>query len=488
MDSALESFLSRDLNLPSIPAVAHQLLALAGSPDSNSKDLADVLLHDPAIASTVLRHVNSPVYAQAEKIVSIQRAVVTLGFDAVTNLALMFSLVDSRPSRQAGLDLPRLWQRCLLCAIAAKVIGREARETQLESLFLAGLLQDIGMLALDRANPSFYEGVEHRQFGHRQITELEIKSFKVDHAQFGAWMLKKWRLPAQITSAIARSHGPIENSVHSRFECCVVLAGLLADLILDDSEPPPRHELEAQLKEFLQLERRGFEAILQQVQDEQSALSWVYDKLIAGSNEAYRMRVQAQRLLNQSAGTKGAGPAQYRELQQSAFLQDIDCELDILPQATFEKQYSEVLAASRGGSPHLALVRVDNLRAITSEYGEALAEQFLRVVGSQLSKTVRATDLVTRYGDIFAVALLDTEEEGARFAVHRLLQYFRDQFLPASEGRRVKLQLSAGIAISVPRRESELENSMNVALEALQKAGNYEIVSYIIEAGPDYLL
>lgn len=486
MDGELKNLLNRDVRLPSIPAVAQQLLALAFSPESSSKDLADVLSSDPAIASTVLRHVNSPVYAPAEKIVSIQRAVVTLGFDAVTNLALMFSLVDSRPSSSnTGLDLSHLWRRSLFCAVAAKAIGKAAGESRLESLFLAGLLQDVGMLALDRAKPVFYEYIKYRSLSHQQIIKQEKRELKVDHADFGSWLLQRWGLPSLITTAIANSHETnfsSDNPEGHRFNTSVALSGVVADhfVALDECWEGGEY-IEELLKQALGINRAGFEAIVHSIQQEFEVLSWVFEKLVAGPNEIYAMRLQAQRLLIQRSGVSDTVENRFQQLREFLFLPEAHDGQDILAPEAFEKHYTEMVSSADDGSVHIALLRVKNLRTIEADCGENIASLLRRVIGRIILKKIRGTDLVTCYGDVYAIIFSDTVEDGARFAMHRILEQFRDNKYSVGNNQTVELIMSGGIAVSIPHMKVSLDHSMNIALQALENASDYEVVSYVIE-------
>ena len=203
------------------------------------------------------------------------------------------------------------------------------------------------------------------------------------------------------------------------------------------------------------------------------------DKLVEGPNAVYAMRVQAQRLLNKRLGV--AGLNRYRSLQQSAFLNDAHDGQDILKPEDFEKHYVDKLRGANEGSVHIALLRVDNLRAIETEHGEQAVSHLLRFIGRNILDEVRGTDLVTRISDVFVIALSDTIEDGTRVAMHRLLELLRGSRYKVGKQQVVELQLEVGIAVSVPRRSVSLESSMNIALDALDKAGRYDIVSYVIE-------
>lgn len=86
-----------------------------------------------------------------------------LGLNATLTLALSFSLADSLRGAPASAEtVTRVWRRALLSATAARLLGEKKGLQSLEELFLAGLLQDIGILALGAALPERYEALMGR--------------------------------------------------------------------------------------------------------------------------------------------------------------------------------------------------------------------------------------------------------------------------------------------------------------------------------------
>ena len=63
---------------------------------------------------------------------------------------------------------------------------------------LAALLQDIGMLALDKAVPDLYRGGETLQRDHKALAEVERKRLQTDHAEIGGWLMRTWNLPERL--------------------------------------------------------------------------------------------------------------------------------------------------------------------------------------------------------------------------------------------------------------------------------------------------
>ena len=204
----LVTLLERCRDLPTPPGVAEQIISLSSNANSDIAVLTDIVSMDPALTVKMLRMANSPMYALQGKVDSLQKAVMMFGWNGTLNLALSFSLVSKiTPSKGDGLDYDFFWKRSMTAAVACrhlgKVVGANLRK---EDFFLPALLQDIGMLALDKAIPDLYYGIENNQHQHKYIQKLEIEKLGVDHAEVGAWLLGRWNFPKRIIDLVAISH------------------------------------------------------------------------------------------------------------------------------------------------------------------------------------------------------------------------------------------------------------------------------------------
>src|ERR1700676_2115802 len=187
----IEAQLRSLVNFPSPPGVATHIIELARDPDIEMSKVAKALSMDSALSSKVLRIANSPLYAQRRKSENLRQALVVLGLNATLTLALSFSLVKSlRGAKPNGLSYKFYWRRALLAATAARALGDAMHQTLAEEIFLAALLQDVGMLALDKAVPDLYARGEILQCNHSALAEHETKRLQVDHAQIGGWLMK----------------------------------------------------------------------------------------------------------------------------------------------------------------------------------------------------------------------------------------------------------------------------------------------------------
>ncbi len=233
-------------DLPSPPGVADQIIHLSSDANSDIDTLAEIVSFDPALTAKILRIANSTLYARRSKTENIQQAVVMFGWEGTLNLALSFSLVGKLDDNGDGLDYSYFWKRSLASAVACRCLAGATGYAKKEELFLPGLLQDIGMLAIDKVHPDLYSGIRDKQQDHNSLIKFEKSKLGFDHAVVGTWLLDKWDIPEKITQLVSASHGENidtiddENKIAAK---CVSFAGVLADCICFD------HSGEGYLKE-----------------------------------------------------------------------------------------------------------------------------------------------------------------------------------------------------------------------------------------------
>ncbi len=228
-------------NLPSPPGVATKIIRLANDPDADMARIAEVLALDPAITAKILRIANSPMYARQRKTENLRQALMVVGLNATISLALSFSLLKSWQKRSVagGLDYPLYWRRALLAATASHVLARAIGVKDGEELFLACLIQDIGLMALDHSVPGLYEGLGHEQIHQSSLIARETERLGVDHAAVSGWLLEKWQFPERTQQVVAASHDPErlpKQSPNGVFARCVALASSIAEVFLDNRE------------------------------------------------------------------------------------------------------------------------------------------------------------------------------------------------------------------------------------------------------------
>jgi HD-like signal output (HDOD) protein len=221
-------------SLPTLPAAAIAVLQLAETSDTGIKDLAAVIAKDPALATKVLRVVNSSFYNLQQPVTSITQAAALLGLHSLRSLVLGFSLANSLRSQSGGFDHLDYWRRSMYAATAARLIASRVMPDQADNCFVAALLMDLGALLLDQLIGEQYAAVYGRAKTHTDLPILETHAFGMTHAEAGAVLAGHWKLPDALRIPIQSHHMPREvDSPDMRKICEVIsLAGRCADVFV----------------------------------------------------------------------------------------------------------------------------------------------------------------------------------------------------------------------------------------------------------------
>lgn len=191
-------------DLPPLPLVVQKLVQTLDDDKSSAEDVMKVLSSDQALASKVLKLVNSSFYGLSGEISTPSRAVVILGFAAIRNLAVGLSVAKFMSLGGNSERLSRFWDHSITVAAACQVLAKQTGYPDAEEAFIAGLLHDIGQVVLGIALPQEYRKLLDGD--PRELLAAEESTIGIGHAKAGQMLLKHWRLPRNLTSAIRYHH------------------------------------------------------------------------------------------------------------------------------------------------------------------------------------------------------------------------------------------------------------------------------------------
>lgn len=208
MEPRLKQFVSRVGDLPAVPAIAAAVIALVEDPNASADDLREVIEQDPGLAGRVLKAANSSLFGFARRIETLRHAISLLGFRSVKNLVLGASLKDVFV--RFGLTERLLWEHSTRAgAVAAKLVEHASIDLDREEAFTLGLLHDLGKIALNNLAPDEYAKVMAKVYNEGVgFSAAERSIFGFDHADLGALVAEKWRLPPRVESVIRLHHTP----------------------------------------------------------------------------------------------------------------------------------------------------------------------------------------------------------------------------------------------------------------------------------------
>ena len=202
----LEQLLISD-KLPSLPVVATKILTLSNDPDSSLSDFSNLISCDVALATQIVKVANSAYYARRQPVVDVGSAVQLIGLSAVVSLVITFSMKGLLDSSSSKLNLDPFWKRSILLSSISAFLSRYVRGVSREEALLAGLIQDVGILAVSAVFPEYYENTHSFCiYDHDQLIVEEQAIFGSNHSSVGAFLLRNWDMPASIIDAVLNSH------------------------------------------------------------------------------------------------------------------------------------------------------------------------------------------------------------------------------------------------------------------------------------------
>ena len=211
MDQQLANRVRKYEGLPSLPAIAVQVLELVRHSNCDIPQLARLISKDPALASKILRTINSSMYVRPNKVSKLTQALTLLGLQTVRVLVLGFSLVRNLKFKNKGFKPLDYWRHASasMHATAATTLGvRRIGIEQQEEAFVASLLMDIGMLVLDDLLGESYGKIVDRARGHGDLCKIEDSVLQTTHAQVSGLLAETWRLPECLSVPMGAHHTP----------------------------------------------------------------------------------------------------------------------------------------------------------------------------------------------------------------------------------------------------------------------------------------
>ncbi len=467
--------------LPSVPVVVLQVLDLCQDEETGVAAVAKVIARDPALSGKVLKVANSPLYGVRSEITTLDRAVTLLGVNATLSLALSFSLVRGlRKSKAARFDHQAYWRRSVIASVATRVAGAAVRSASQDELFLAGLLQDIGMLVLNEAMPKAYGPLVGASNGdHHLLAENERKEFGADHADVGHWLLSKWNLPGNLQDAIAGSHDLGGSENHTPFARSVALGSLLAEIWANPNTAACTSSAREAAKLLLEISPERFEQMLNEIAVLLPEVTANLDVDIGGDafvnkvlDEAraalVELNLQAQ--LHAQQVQVQAQRDQLTSLYNRAYLNEI------LPQ-----QFDMAMQMSQPMT--LIFLDIDNFKSINDTYGHNGGDAVLISVARVLQAATRNFDIVVRFGgDEFVVLLSNSNDKIGEMVAERIRTSVAARPHDLGDNVQIPVTVSVGCAtLSATTRfatAKELLEAADRSLYAAKSGGRNRVVTY----------
>lgn len=202
------------LRLPCSPSLLPRLSLALQSESSSTGEISKIIQIDPTLASATLRLANSAFFGGAGRAVeTLEQAILRLGAKEIYRLAALALISRWPAANNSGCQWePGDFCRHALCtAIASEVLAEITERVDPQIAYTAGLVHELGKLALAHACGTFFPLIRAGQ-QQRLLTweQAEKDVLGYEHAEVGARLLRAWRFPDVMVAAAEYQHRPAQ--------------------------------------------------------------------------------------------------------------------------------------------------------------------------------------------------------------------------------------------------------------------------------------
>jgi HD-like signal output (HDOD) protein len=223
----LMDLFKEETRIPSPPIVFYRFKEAVEDPDTSFEELGDIVASDLGLTARLLKIVNSPFYGFSNQVETIAHAISIIGSSQLNDLVLSTCIIDRfKDVPQKALDMQLFWEHSIACGLASKIIAKHLDLVNPNSIFVAGLLHDIGRLVICINAPAAFCEVFLRAQNSQLLfegtpkaksllqAEKEILGF--GHDQVGEELLRRWKLPKIHQEAVGYHHNPIDTPLFEK--------------------------------------------------------------------------------------------------------------------------------------------------------------------------------------------------------------------------------------------------------------------------------
>lgn len=210
MSTLMSQLIDQTGTLPPFPQAAQKSLAMMRDPHCELSGLSEIISVDLVMTGLLLKAANSAYYGMPHQVSTVREALLIIGFSTAHNLILSALMASYLFRPVPGYELKRgeLWRHSLSVAVGAQLILNRLGSSLENEGYHAGLLCDIGKLAIHvLVGKMVLDRPEYQSMSFDMIEQHELG---VNHAELGAEMARRWSLPEPIVEAINYHHQPMQ--------------------------------------------------------------------------------------------------------------------------------------------------------------------------------------------------------------------------------------------------------------------------------------
>lgn len=228
LDQALKAGPAGTLTIPPCPELLTRLQAVMSEADPDWDAVCSIAASDVAMAASLVRAANSPLFSRHSAVTSVPQAIAVLGLRASSAQLMQFLTMRALPVNHPALQ--DFWQSAGRRALVMGYVARQLYGTPPDLAHTFGLFCDVGIPILLQGLRG-YGGTlaEARARIDRSWTDTEQANHRTDHTIVGALVARAWRLPEPLKAAIRLHHdrevlhdGSVDPTVRALTAVCVI--------------------------------------------------------------------------------------------------------------------------------------------------------------------------------------------------------------------------------------------------------------------------
>jgi diguanylate cyclase (GGDEF)-like protein len=437
--TTVQEFFNERIRLPSPPAIAIKILKAVREDDNSFKELAEIVMADPALVARIMTLANSSLYGLPKRVDSLAQATALIGTQNLKNIALSFVIVQEfQDATQGGFDLNLYWRRAISTAVAAEILAKNVGHKD-HDIFISALLQDIGVLIIFLSDAAtFTEVLDKKRISGKSLCETEKELFGFDHTEISNHLLTTWSLPDTISGPIRYHHSkePIEpyrnsalilnfadkisamyHGTQSNKKAIEVRQGL-KDIYQFQDEQIDRtvDAIGGKSREVMELftiepgDIKPFSQIMQEAIEELGRMNFSYEQLVLELKQAKQNAEQLA--INLKRANESLRELVFRDgltgLYNHRYFQEV-IESELQKSVRYKHPLS------------LLLIDIDYFKNVNDTFGHPAGDRVLKEISQIMLKLVRQNDIVARYGgEEFTVIMPETGKAGGKVLAQRV--------------------------------------------------------------------
>lgn len=464
--------------LPTLPGVAVRLLELTKDPETELRQVIEVISADPAISAKIMKAANSSFFGLTSEVRTIERAVPLLGTTVSTSMALSFSLADDAMTRGPVAEhYLSYWRQSIVQACAGELLAHRFNRALGGEFFLCGLLLDLGRLAMLKTIARQYVPVLEAWKGSlTPLIDCETESLGFSHVEIGTKLMENWKLPKLMVQAVQLHHARLASLSELRDEphylliAAMATAATVGDYLCTPLKNQAFERLRILAEEHWQMSPAQLEDFLRGVEErfkqagnlfkvDMTEIGNSSDLILDANEQLAQIALKEHLASTQAAVRQQSAEAEMRVLESKNVALQQQALHDPLTRLYNRHFFDEMLEkeycrAIRTASPvGVLFADVDHFKKLNDTYGHQAGDEVLRRVAALFTETARDSDIIARFGgEEFVVLVGQPTEKGLEKLATRIRERVANHEFEFQD-MRMRVTVSLGAAVVIPGRQ-----------------------------------